>query len=168
VKLAMPSFSAGHIDGVVQYLRTTVASISASWDVEHGADGRHHWHWTTPAFNANRYGSALTWTVGGDDRLTERYAVLGKTLIWHVRLVSTSTGGTAAAALTMRLPDGLRIASCVGTVAYAVDAGTAVAGGPIERVTASEVGLYRYDAGNWSNAAANNTNVYFQLIAELE
>jgi hypothetical protein len=89
-------------------------------------------------------------------------------LVWQVRLVTTSTGGSASSALLMRLPDNLRIASCGGTVTYAIDAGVAVAGGPVERNSAVEVALYRYDAGNWSNAAANNTNVYFQVFAELE
>jgi hypothetical protein len=154
--------------GMMDWLRQFATAIGAGWVVEHQSDGTHSWNWTTPAFNALRYGGTLAWTVGSGDVLSERYAVLGKMLVWQVRLVTTSTGGSASSALLMRLPDNLRIASCGGTVTYAIDAGVAVAGGPVERNSAVEVALYRYDAGNWSNAAANNTNVYFQVFAELE
>jgi hypothetical protein len=168
MKPPMVPHGATNAAGLLDWLRQFASAISTGWVVEHKSNGKHDWHWTTPTFSALRYGGALTWTVESSDRLTERYGVLGNALLWQVRIATSTTGGTAGVQLLMRLPDNLRIATCTGAVSYAVDNGTAVAGGPVERVSATEVALYRYDAGLWSNASTNNLAVYFQVFAELE
>lgn len=156
-------------DSLVNWLRTLASSVAAGWNVEHGSDGLHNWHWRTPAFDATRFtgDGTITWTVQAGDVAAERYARLGNLLVWNLVIAGSSTGGAASTAFYVRMPENLVLGSTVVTVGYASDAGTAITS-VITGVRGSrQVIVQRNDGGNWSNAAANNTSVYFQLVCEV-
>ncbi len=154
------------INVTVQTLQQIVASVAAGWHVEHLGDGTHDWHWTTPAFDAQRFrgDGTVTWTVASADREFENYAILGDVMIWNLGVGATDTGGSASANLQITIPGGYR---SVGTVrfpaGYLEDAGT-VRRGVVKGNIDQHYVQISHDAGTWSAAAAGNTSVYFSVI----
>jgi hypothetical protein len=157
--------------GLMDWLRTLVTSIAAGWAVEHTAEGRHNWNWTTPTFDATRFtgDGTVTWTVASDDRVFERYGLLGDLMHWTLQIALSSTGGTASPTLRVYLPDGYRlVGSTFHAAAYASDAGgypdgVLIAGSNDRRY----VEVVQQDGTNWSNAATNTTYLYFSIMVRV-
>lgn len=149
-------------------MRSLVAAIAQSWQVEHLSNGRHDWRWTTPAFDAARFqgDGTITWTVEGTDRSLERYARLGDVLIWQLLILTSSTGGSASGQLRVTLPDGLRHVTISAAAGRCRDAGTFVPA-VVQTIGPRTVAVLRADGGNWSAAASNNTNIGFSLVLPL-
>ena len=170
--MKLPSVPTGvtTLAGLITWLRTLAASIASAWAVEHAADGTHRWSLTTPTFDATRFtgDGTITWTVGSNDLSHERYGRLGSLMYWTLYLASTSTGGSASPYFHVRLPERYVLAdSCLTGAGYTVDAGAAVNAVVQGVIGDNFVYVYKYDGSNWSAAAANNTQVSFQVWCEV-
>lgn len=166
MNLPLVPYGVASLVGLTDWLRTLATSIAAGWNVEHTATGAHDWHWTTPAFDANRFqgDGTITWTVASADRVAETYAILGDVMLWTLQVGSSSTGGTASTDLRVVLPDGYRLAGkALHPAAYGNDNGTEqnvyLEGEDGSRYIAARQG----DGGNWSNASTNSTYLYFSI-----
>jgi hypothetical protein len=64
--------------------------------------------WIDVPFNAaNFFGtSPMTWTVAAGNIFTNRYCRIGKTLLWKLYLDNSTTGGSPAASIGVKLPGG--------------------------------------------------------------
>lgn len=152
-------------------LERVATGVSAGWNVEHTAEGTHAWHWTRPTFSATRFMGVgtITWTVGAEDVVSERYGRLGSTVLYNLVLNDTSTSGAGATELRVLLPDRLVSASYAAVrCAYAVDNGTVAEARVFARPGTAFLSIYRNDGANWSAASANATTVYFQMGLEVQ
>ena len=127
--------------------------------------------WTSPAYSAGNFtaSGSLTWTVEQADITTYAYTLVGKTMTVVFFIESTSTGGTASNILQIAIPGSFTAAKRMSmpTLWYA-DAGGANAVGRAEVVSSGTViRLTKMDNSNWSNAAANNTDVHGMITFEV-
>jgi len=105
----------------------------------------------------------LTWTVQAGDQTTYSYVVRDRRMRLSLCLQATSTGGAADVALRVAIPAGLTAGATVGTGCRVSDAGTPGAGLIRAASGNAYVEIFKADGTNWSNAAANNTEVYAQI-----
>jgi hypothetical protein len=128
--------------------------------------------WTAVPFSAGNFTAAgsMTWTVGSGDVITNKYKVLGKTLIWQVQLENTTVGGTPSNQLKIAVPVGT-IKGVANAAAWMYDNSVAFMGyvnngSLLGSGSSSVVGIVKSDQSNYS-AATNTTIVTFTLVAEL-
>lgn len=124
--------------------------------------------WITPSFSAGDYtaNGSMTWTVGSGDVITNSYLVVGKSLLWGIRLTTTTVGGTPNTALRLTLPNGYTTGANVDGAAYALnDNGAGFVAGMISVASGvTYIEFYHAGfAGNWA-AATDNTQIAAQLF----
>lgn len=116
-------------------------------------------------FTAN---GAMTWTLTSGDMVANRYMLLGKLMIWFVTLTTTSVGGVVDTTLRMTIPDGILPAvETNGQIAYCTDNGTLVDAFVTVRAGQSYAEIRKKTLANWT-ASANNTEVYFTMLFEVQ
>lgn len=123
--------------------------------------------WTTPSFAAGNYtgSGSMTWTLTSGDVALNKYIVIGKTVHWHMNLITTSVGGTPSTGLRVALPAGLTLTGASRGVHWYSDNGTEGFGGYL--MTASYVEFYKSNsASNWT-ASTNNTAIYASITFEI-
>lgn len=122
----------------------------------------------TPTFAAGTYtaSGSLTWTVDSADVTTFAYYLSGRSMSVVFFLLSTSTGGVASTALQITIPLGMTtVFQARNTTLRYSDAGGAAAAGFISlTATSTLIRLNKMDGANWSNAAANNTEVEGEIF----
>jgi hypothetical protein len=123
--------------------------------------------WTSPAFNAANFtgSGSMTWTLTAGDVALHKYIVIGKTVHWHMNLITTTVGGTASTGLRVALPAGLTLSGASRGVAWHNDNGTEGFGGYI--MNASYVEFFKPNtATNWA-LSTNNTAIYASITFEI-
>jgi len=125
--------------------------------------------WSAQVFSAGNYSapSGGTWTVSSGDVINNRYKLIGKTLIWNVR-VETSTIASTPGILRVALPNGYVLA----TSASSIITGFCSQGGTREVVVLNCVGGNAYvNIDKLSGSAFSNstdaTEISFQVITEI-
>jgi hypothetical protein len=124
--------------------------------------------WTTPAFNAANFtaSGSMTWTLTSGDVAVNKYIVIGKTMHWHLVLLTTSVGGTASTGLRVALPGGVTLIGASRGVAWHNDNGTEGFGGYI--MNSAYVEFFKPNSGStWSATSTNNTAIYASLTFEI-
>ena len=123
--------------------------------------------WTTPSFSAANFtaSGSMTWTVAVGDVALNKYIIVGKTMHWHLVLVTTTGGGTPSTGLRVALPGGVTLVGGSRGVAWHLDNGTEGFGGYV--MNASYVEFFKPSSGtNWT-ASTNNTAIYASLTFEI-
>lgn len=128
--------------------------------------------WTSVPFAAGNFtaNGSMTWTLTSGDQSNFRYVTIGKTMIVHFELATTTVGGTPNTALQILIPNSKTAASTASAAIVVKDAGAAEEVG-IAQVTAASnlIKLYRtnFTATNWS-AATDTTSVIGEIAFEIQ
>jgi hypothetical protein len=128
--------------------------------------------WTSVTFNAGNFtgNGSQTWTLASGDQSNFRYVTIGKTMIVHFELATTTVGGTPNTALQILIPNSKTAASAAAAAIVVKDAGGSETVG-IAQVTAAStlIKLYRtnFTATNWS-AATDTTSVIGEIAFEIQ
>lgn len=125
--------------------------------------------WQNNPFDATDYngGGSLVVTVASGDVLIDRYTLIGKTIIWTLKVVGASTGGVANAIIYLDNPDGISFAKAVEQPCRIRDAGT-YADGYVVTDPTGVCQIRKNDGSTFSAAAVDNTNFEFTLTAEIQ
>lgn len=125
--------------------------------------------WIGINFDATRFTGAdsMTWTVQDIDIDTDRYTLIGHTLIYGFRIVNTTVAGTPSDTLQIALPGGLVAERSMQGFVYAKDAGTVEIAVAQVAAGGSHVLISKTDFSNWT-ASTHDTDVYGQVICEVE
>jgi len=126
--------------------------------------------WAAVTFAAGDFtaSGAMTWTVAAGDVVSNRYTIVGKTLIWACALGATTVAGTPSTELRIAIPGGnTAVGYCLNPLAVVTDNGVQSVG----FVDASGGNTYvsiKLNLGgtNWS-ASTDNTAVFFQIMIEI-
>jgi hypothetical protein len=125
--------------------------------------------WLTPAFAAGNFTGAnsQTWTVEGADVTTNQYTLVGRTISWNLRILTTTVGGTPDPNLQVAMPNGYTGAHDVYMPAYAGQAASST--GLFGIFTGfNKLSILRtFDAANWASGT-NNTQVNGTLTAAVQ
>jgi hypothetical protein len=123
-------------------------------------------HWISHPYAAGDYtGTAGAWTVEAGDVISNRYAVIGQTLVWQVWLQASSLA--VAGGIKVRLPGGHAAGGPGFGIGKAYDGTTwqlvtlSVPGAP-----ADYVDIQRLDFSNWP-ATTNGLHVQFLITCEV-
>lgn len=126
--------------------------------------------WQNQAFSAAHYtgNGTMTWTVASGDVADNRYTLIGKTLLWNLRVGATTVGGTPNTELRVNLPDGRTVAAnATVKCGYANDNGT-VRDAFVDAADGNDYVSIQLDSGaNWT-ATTDATFIYFQIAIEVE
>lgn len=125
--------------------------------------------WANHAYSAGDYtqGSG-TWTVDAGDVTTNRYTMIGKTVIWQITLATTTTA-TTPSSLRVALPNSLTAATLARSGACGATSSNGAATEPAYWNIASSgtyVSLYRSNAGTWDDGT-DNTSVACTITFEI-
>lgn len=167
--MKLPSITAFRsLDHASVWARDLVAAISASWRVEHGADGQHTFGASAVPFVAGHYtgSGSMTWTVAGGNVTTNRAGRLGPWLAWTLEVSGTTVGGVVSTNLRVQLPFSLRAKGRqAGTFKY-LDAGTDGTGVWIVTDGSNVIQLFTdYTLAAWT---AGTTAIIGQFVIEVQ
>lgn len=128
--------------------------------------------WIKPAYAAGDFTAATgTWTVDAADVLDYRYVLIGETMVLSFSIENTDVSA-AAAHLRIAVPGGYVIKTGVDTRAIIMvsDAGAAtVTAQAIAAGGLRFIQLYATIAGGaWTITAADNTDVYGEIVFQVE
>ena len=141
---------------------TTSKTLTVSGDATIGQA------WTTPSYDANNFYSAggQTWTVEAGDVTTYAYIIIGKTMTLNFAIVSSTVGGTPAAGLLLKIPEGKTIAKTLLFPIFAIN-GTGVISYGNAAAGNTYVTLQKNVAGDVWAASTNATQVHGLLTVEI-
>lgn len=171
MNLPLAPYGATNMAGLLGWLRVFAASVAAGFAKEHKADGTHNWGGTAPAFDANRFAGdgTITWTVASADVASERYYVLGKMLVWHLMVATSTTGGTASTTLYVSLPNSyVPAVTKVTGVAYANENGTIADAIATFTAGSRRVAVTKKSGANWSNTLTDTLYIYLDVMVEIQ
>lgn len=124
-------------------------------------------HGIPVGFSAGNFTGAggMTWTVGAGDVPINRYALVGKQLLWSFRIVLSDLAGTASPGVNVTLPAGLVVASSTETLVRCFNTSWQV--GCAQTTTAQTwVQIARLDNTAWT-LGVDNFYVYANLVIEV-
>lgn len=163
----------------------TVANLASSGTLTHSGSpaalttglrlygkGFNDSEWVDVAYLAANFtgNGAMTWTVDVGDVIWNNYTIIGKTMIWNFRVVTSSVGGTPNTELRILIPGGFTakyfLNSHFTEAAEAFDNGIPT---PmrIQTVDATHIAILRKDGANFS-ASTNLTFVAGQIILAID
>lgn len=124
-------------------------------------------YWIDVPFSAaNFFASPGTWTVDAADVTYNRYCIIGKTLIWYLRLNTTSLSAGVGNFLFLVIPGGLPMTGAAPmNVAIASDNGT-LCDVQVQFFDSARVQLINQTRA-WS-ASTNNTQIMLTAIVHLQ
>ena len=123
-------------------------------------------HWITEPYNPANFsgGAPLTWSVAAGAVTTNRYTLIGKTLVWSLAIDAATLGGAPGPILRATIPGGCTsAASMLGGTGFGN-----VAGGWLPLMIQIQAGLtyvsiFRHDVANYALGS-----VYIQFTLTLE
>lgn len=127
----------------------------------------HFGFYITPTFNAGNFtgSGSMTWTVQSTDIITEKYTIIGKTLILFLSIENSSVGGTLSFSLIYTLPNGLTISGNIVLYGPRIsDNGTNNLG--LLQAGGNQIFIIKQSGANYL-ASTNNTAVQLTLVAEI-
>lgn len=125
--------------------------------------------WIAVSFSAGNFtaNGSMTWTVASGDVAVNRYMLMGKTLLWNLRLDTTTVGGTANTQLLATIPGGLSMAH-VGSVkcGVAIDNGTLGIDAEVRFASSTQVAFQKASGANWT-LSTDQTYIWALMTIEL-
>lgn len=113
-------------------------------------------------FTAN---GSMTWTVASGDVTVDSYMIVGRTMLYNFRFLTTTVGGTLNTILIRAMPAGYTLAEAFDGIFYAEDNGTKATGWMFNNSNTG-IGFAKLAGGNWA-AATDNTRVSGYVIMSL-
>lgn len=128
--------------------------------------------WITPTFSAADYtgSGSLTVTLAAGDVTTQAYYLAGRRLTVAMRLVTISTGGTAATGINVGKAayGGFTATKAIDSIGKQIDAAGVEAMCSLRVAAAGSLIVFeKVPSANWSNAAVNNTQLIGQIDFEV-
>jgi len=107
-------------------------------------------HWIDVPFNAANFSGqgGLVWTVTGAQVTLNRYTLVGKTLVWTLRVENSTLSGTMTTALSLQVPSPYTLARLPLNLVYVYQTAGAVA--TLMASDSTTLGLTRVDAATYS------------------
>lgn len=126
--------------------------------------------WSTRSFAAGNYtgNGSMTVTVASGDVTAEAYVELGKTMLLSVQLDGVSISGTPSTEIRITVPNGRTIQrNTFAAAAWVLDNGTLRPAFVQAGASTTYVSVIRGDLAAWT-ASTNNTNIYFQILVQID
>lgn len=118
---------------------------------------------TAGDFTAN---GSMTWTVASGDQVLDKYMVIGRSIQWHFRYVSTTVGGTLNSTLLRLYPNSYTAPTAYSHFTYSTDNGTVAQVHIGGNSTSTTMSFVKADGTNWS-ASTDNTAIRGQVTIPL-